>query len=270
MGVLDAAAGWGATTWSVGVAGADGTVATAGDPTHRFSLASVTKLLTALACLVAAEEGTLDLDGPAGPPGSTVRHLLAHAAGHSFDGAEPIAPPGRRRTYSNTGYEVLAEHLAQRAEMPFEEYLAEAVLQPLALGGTTLDGSPAAGATAPLRDVLRVAQEWLTPTVVDAATVAEATTVQFPGLAGVVPGIGRMDPCDWGLGPELRDGKSPHWTPTTASERTFGHFGGAGTFLWVDPDAGVACVGLTDRPFGGWALEEWPTFGDAVLAAASW
>jgi CubicO group peptidase (beta-lactamase class C family) len=76
-----------------------------------------------------------------------------------------------------------------------------------------------------------------------------------------------MDPCDWGLGPELRDAKSPHWTPTTASPRTFGHFGGAGTFLWVEPEDGVACAALTDRPFGPWALDVWPPFGDAVLAA---
>ena len=114
---------------------------------------------------------------------------------------------------------------------------------------------------------LRLGQELLEPTVIARETLAEATSVQFPGLAGIVPGIGRMDPCDWGLGPELRDGKAPHWTPTTSSGGTFGHFGGAGTFLWVDPEAGVACAGLTDRPFGDWALAAWPAFGDAILRA---
>jgi len=270
MSPLDLVAGWEASAWAAGVARAEGVVATAGDENRRFELASVTKLLTALACLVAVEEGTLDLDAAAGPPGATVRHLLAHAAGYGFDGDEPIAPPGRRRTYSNTGYEVLADHLAAEAGMPFAEYLHDAVLDPLGLTGTTLDGSPAAGATAPLADVLRLGRELLAPTVVAPATLAEATTVQFPGLDGVVPGIGRMQPCDWGLGPELKDGKAPHWTPTTASRRTFGHFGGAGTFLWVDPERGLACVGLTDRPFGAWALDAWPSFGDAVLASTSW
>ena len=43
--------------------------------------ASVTKLLTGLAALVAVEEGIVDLDEPAGPPGSTLRHLLSHASG---------------------------------------------------------------------------------------------------------------------------------------------------------------------------------------------
>ena len=98
--------------------------------------------------------------------------------------------------------------------------------------------------------MLRLGQELLAPTLVDAATLAEATTVQFPGLAGIVPGFGRMDPCDWGLGFEIRDGKAPHWTATANSPATFGHFGGSGTFLWVDPDAGVACAALTDRDFG--------------------
>ena len=79
-------------------------------------------------------------------------------------------------------------------------------------------------------------------------------------------GIGRFDPCDWGLGPELHDGKAPHWMPTTGSAATFGHFGGSGTFLWVDPEAGLALGALTDEPFGDWAKEAWPRLGDAVLA----
>ncbi len=266
MTALDSASTWGAHHWAVGWARAGAVEATAGDLEHRFALASVTKLLTALAVLVAVEEGSVGLDDPAGPPGSTVRHLLAHAAGYPFEGTDPVSAPGRRRIYSNTGYEVLADHLAAATGIAFADYLAEAVLAPLDLDGTTLDGSPAAGATAPLGDVLRLGRELLAPTVVAASTVAQATSVQFPGLVGIVPGIGRMDPCDWGLGPELRDGKAPHWTPTTASPRTFGHFGGAGTFLWVDPDAGVACAGLTDREFDEWALSAWPELGDAILA----
>ena len=61
----------------------------------RFPWASVTKLATAVAMLVAAEEGIVDLDEPAGPPGSTFRHLLAHASGLPFDHGAPIARPGR-------------------------------------------------------------------------------------------------------------------------------------------------------------------------------
>jgi CubicO group peptidase (beta-lactamase class C family) len=148
--------------------------------------------------------------------------------------------------------------------MPFADYLAEAVVRPLGLAGG-LAGSPAHGYRGPLDDLLALARELLAPTLVAAETLAEATAVQFPCLTGVLPGIGRMEPNDWGLTFELRDAKSPHWTGTRNSQRTFGHFGATGTFLWVDPDAGVACGVLTDRRFGDWAIEAWPPLSDAVL-----
>ncbi len=55
-----------------------------GDLTRSYALASVTKLLSSYAFLVAVEEGAFDLDTPAGPEGSTVKHLLAHASGYDF------------------------------------------------------------------------------------------------------------------------------------------------------------------------------------------
>ena len=66
-------------------------------------------------------------------------------------------------------------------------------------------------------------------------------------------GVRVQRPNDWGLGFEIRDGKSPHWTGSSNSGRTYGHFGQSGTFLWVDPDADLALVVLTDRDFGEWA-----------------
>jgi CubicO group peptidase (beta-lactamase class C family) len=262
---LRAIEGWGAATAAAGVARAGGVVATHGSRETELPWASVTKLLTGLAILVALEEGTVDLDEPAGPPGSTLRHLLSHASGLPIDGEEPIAEPGRRRIYSNSGIELAAGLLAQRAEMPFADYFSHAVVGPLGLAGR-LVGSPAHGYRGPLDDLLAVGHELLQPTLVAPETLAEATAVQFPGLVGVLPGLGRMEPNDWGLTFELRDAKSPHWTGSRNSERTFGHFGASGTFLWVDPDAGAACGVLTDRRFGDWAKAAWPAFGDAVLA----
>ncbi|MDQ4018766.1 MAG: beta-lactamase family protein, partial [Actinomycetota bacterium] len=154
-------------------------------------------------------------------------------------------------------------------EMPFAEYLAAAVLEPLGLSGTGLRGSPASECFGPLGDLLTFGRELLAQTLLAPETYAEATTVAFPGLVGVLPGLGRHEPLDWGLGFELRDAKSPHWTGTRNSPRTFGHFGGAGTFLWVDPDAGLALGCLTDREFGDWALQAWPALSDAVLAAVA-
>jgi CubicO group peptidase (beta-lactamase class C family) len=262
---LRAIDGWNAGVAAAGVARDGGVVATRGPRDVELPWASVTKLLTGLAVLVALEEGTVDLDEPAGPPGATVRHLLSHASGLPVDGEEPITEPGRRRIYSNTGIELAAGLLEQRAEMPFADYFAQAVVRPLGLAGR-LGGSPAHGYGGPLDDLLAVGRELLQPTLVAPETLAEATTVQFAGLTGVLPGLGRMEPNDWGLTFELRDAKSPHWTGARNSERTFGHFGASGTFLWVDPDAGAACGVLTDRPFGDWAKEAWPALSDAVLA----
>jgi CubicO group peptidase (beta-lactamase class C family) len=256
--------------WPVGMAAVGATDASAdagttGDRAAAFPWASVTKLLTALAALVAAEEGVLELDEPAGPPGSTVRHLLAHASGLPPDGEVPISQPGTRRIYSNAGFEVLASVAAERAEMPFPDYLRQAVLEPLGLSAA-LDGSPASGVSGTLDDLLALGRELLKPTLIAPETLAEATAVAFPGLAGVLPGFGRMDPNDWGLGFELRDEKRPHWTGERNSSRTFGHFGQSGSFLWVDPETGLACACLSDTPFDDWAKEAWPRLSDAILA----
>jgi CubicO group peptidase (beta-lactamase class C family) len=266
MGALERIETWGAEHAAAGVVQGDPVAAEHGATEQVFRWASVTKLLTASAVLVAAEEGIVDLEEAAGPPGATVRHLLAHASGLPFEGEEPIARPGERRIYSNTGFELLGALVAERAEMPFADYLRGAILQPLGMAGTELDGSPASGVSGPLADLLVFARELLAPSFVAPETFAEATTVVFPGLDGVLPGFGRQEPLDWGLGFELKDGKTPHWTGSRNSLRTFGHFGGAGTFLWVDPEAEVALACLTDREFGDWALEAWPDLSDAVLA----
>ncbi len=261
--------GWGAPHATAGVVG-DGSavLATWGDADRPDRWASVTKLVTAVATLVAVEEGTLGVDDATGPEGSTVRHLLAHTSGLAFDEARALAAPSRVRIYSNRGYEVLAETLADRAGMPFDRYAHEAVLEPLHMGRTRFEGSAAAGLVGPLDDLLRFAAELLHPTLVSAETLRLATTVAFPGLAGVLPGIGRFEPLDWGLGFELRDAKSPHWTGSLNSPATFGHFGVSGSFLWVDPRARIACAALSGRQFGPWALDAWPAFADDVLRGA--
>jgi CubicO group peptidase (beta-lactamase class C family) len=229
-----------------------------------FRWASVTKLVTALAALIAAEEGVIDLDEAAGPEGSTIRHLLAHASGLPFEPGAPTGKPGQRRVYSNVGFETLAEQIAARAEMPFDEYLSAGVLQPLDMQAK-LRGSAASDLHGTLDDLLLFARELQRPTLMAPETLDEATTVQFPGLAGVLPDFGRFDPLDWGLGFELRDAKSPHWTGAANSPGTFGHFGGSGTFLWIDPNAGIALGVLTDLDFGEWSKTAWPALSDAVL-----
>jgi CubicO group peptidase (beta-lactamase class C family) len=261
---------WPAEHVSVAVIGKDGTVLGSRGPVERiFPLASVTKPLSAYAVLLAVEEGAVEWDRPAGPPGSTVRHLIAHTSGLAFDTDDVQAPPGQRRIYSNTGFAVLAHEVTEASGIVFADYLTEAVFEPLGMHSSRLDGSAGAGGLSCVADLARFAAELLSPRLVARSTLAEATRVAFPGLDGVLPGFGRQRPNDWGLGFELRGHKSPHWTGSRSSPETFGHFGQSGTFLWVDPAAGLACVALTDRDFGPWAAQAWPAFTDAVLAEAA-
>lgn len=257
---------WPVDNAAAAVIASDGSIlASRGEQERQFPLASVTKLLSAAAILLAVEEGALELDDPAGPEGSTVRHLLAHASGLDFSENTIRSAPGKRRIYSNRGIDTLAETFEERAEMRFDEYLREGLLEPLGMTSTTLQGSPAAGGVSTVSDLARFAAELQNPRVLHPDTLAQATSVEFPGLDGVLPGFGRQRPNDWGLGFEIRGEKQPHWTGALNSPETFGHFGQSGTFLWVDRNAGIACVALTDRNFGEWAAEAWPTFSDAVL-----
>jgi len=245
----------------------------------RFQVASVTKLMTSLAALAAVESGRIDLDQPVPEAGGaedvTLRHLLAHAGGFPFEPPGRPRPPGQRRIYSNVGFRILAEAVADAVGTTFAAWLSSSVLDPLEMSSTGLvdrrgiDGDPAAGAAATLDDLVRLARCLLDrgAPVVGPDLFAEATTVQFPGLAGLVPGVGRFDPCDWGLGFELHDGKRPHWMGDHRSPSAFGHFGASGCFLWVDPDAGLACVSTCDTAFGPWAAEAWPVLSEGVLEA---
>lgn len=269
MRALALTSSWPVPTVAAAAVLPDGSVATIGPTDHVFRLASISKVVVGWTMLVACEEGSLHLDQPVGQPGCTLRHLLSHAGGYAFDGPQPIGKPGQRRTYSNTGIELAAAALADAAGMPFLEYQREAVLAPLGMTRTELRGSPAHGLRSTLDDMLRFVAELRDPTLVSAESAREFSTVQFPGLAGMVPGVGRYADCPWGLGTEIRGDKQPHWTGRRNSPATFGHFGGAGTLLWVDPGAHVACLALTDRSFSEWsaeALQHWPALSDAVLA----
>lgn len=254
----------------VGLSDADSVVLELGAPDEPRPLASVSKPITALGALVAVARSQMELDEPAGPPGSTVRHLLAHTAGYGFDTPreQVLAAPGTRRIYSNTGFEVLAEHLEEATGYDMAEWLEQQVIAPLGLTDLDVTGSPAAGYTGTVSDLLAIGRELLRPTLIPADLWREATSVQFPGLAGILPGYGRQKPNDWGLGLEIRDHKQPHWTGADSSPATFGHFGQSGSFLWVDPQRGLAAAFLGAEPFGPAHIEAWPGLSDALVATA--
>jgi CubicO group peptidase (beta-lactamase class C family) len=245
----------------------------------RFEVASVTKLLTTMAALAAVESGRIDLDQPVpeGGDGVTIRHLLAHTSGLPYEPPGRARRPGERRIYSNVGFRVLGEAVADGVGMTFPSWLWASVLDPMDMTATSLtrrrgiDGDPAAGAVSSLDDLVRLARCLLErgAPLVGPELFAEATAVQFPGLAGLVPGVGRFDPCDWGLGFELHDGKRPHWMGDRRSAAAFGHFGASGCFVWVDPDAELAVAAVTNRPFDDdkWGMATWPAWSDRLPAA---
>lgn len=229
---------------------------------------SVTKPLAALAALVAIDQQLVGLHDPAGPDGSTLRHLLAHASGLPFESGAPAQRPERRRVYSNIGFDTLADHIARRLGTSFAQWTRSAVIEPLELESTTMDGSPAYSATGSTMDVLALGIEMLHPTLISPALGDEARRVAFPGLSGILPGFGRQLNNDWGLGYEIRADKTPHWTAPEANPATFGHFGQSGSFVWVDPDARLVAAFLGDQPFQADVHGVvWPRLNAEILAA---
>lgn len=264
------------SSWPVATAAAatvsfDGQVDTIGPISHQFHLASLGKVVATWAILVAVEDGSIALDTPIGQPGCTLRHLLSHAGGYPFEGDVPILGPERRRIYSNTGIDLAAATVVATTGIAFDVYLAEAVLQPLAMTSTELRGAASNGLWGNVGDVCRFLAEMIEPSLLSHSTVTEATSIQFPTLSGRLPGMGIYEPCPWGLGVEIKGDKVPHWMGPANSPAAFGHFGGSGTMMWVDPVARTSLVALTDRRFDDWALTAlrvWPELSDAVVADA--
>ena len=271
------------------------TLVEAGQIDEVFPFASVTKPIVAWSALVAVKRGLLDLDAPAGAgtahsaagagtahnavgagtahsaagamlPGATVRHLLAHASGIAFDSDAVLAAPGTRRIYSNRGIEILGERLQEATATPLERWVETTVLEPLGMSSVLVPGSPAHSGEGTARDLAVFAGELAAPRLISASLAAEATSVVFPGLDGVLPGYGRQAPNDFGLGVEVRGHKRPHWTGRAGSPATFGHFGQSGSFIWVDPEARRQAVFLGERRFAAVHKDIWPDLCDQILA----
>ncbi len=257
---------WPVKSASVAVVGPGGVI-DIHDDGHVRQWASVTKVLSALTVLDGVAEGLVRLDDQVGPPGATLRHLLAHTSGLAVDANMATAPVAKRRTYSNRGIDLAAEHLCAVTGRTFATELGDRVLDLLDMNSTRLDGPAAQGAIGAIGDLAKLADDLLTPTLLLPQVVHLASTPTFPDLVGVLPGFGRQVPDDWGLGCEIRGHKSPHWTSPDNSPRTFGHFGQSGAFIWVDPDARLACVSQCDRVFGMWARHAWPALSTKVLHA---
>lgn len=248
------------------VLGADGERARRGDVHRMRPWRSVTKALTGVACTLAVQEGAVTLDDPAGPPGSTLRHLLCHASGLFYESDRVLQAPGRRRHYSNFGIDEAARHVERALGRPFEDWAHERVIEPLGMESLLWEGSASVGAHSPLEDLALLAAEILRPTLLEERWHRELTRAQLPELIGIMPGFGKQTPNPFGLGLEIRGTKSPHWTGVRNSPDTVGHFGMRGTAFWVDPDAQLALVVGTDLDFCDAHRQIMPRLSDAVLA----
>lgn len=129
----------------------------------RFEIASITKLFTVISILQLAEKGKLSLNdrihkylGDFNPPKNqaTINHLLLHTAGlvpkgfeldydtkkgflESVKNAPAESVPGEEYRYTNAGYIVLAAIIEEVSQIPYDDYLAKNIFNPLNLTNTT-------------------------------------------------------------------------------------------------------------------------------------
>ncbi len=244
--------------------------------------ASVTKLITTLAVLTAAEDGYFALKSTVGEYSLEVQDLLCHASGLATGNpggreliepqkVEPSVPAGTRRIYSNIGFELLGFLLERETKVSLKDYCREKIFTPLGIIDSRYDEDLLAGArgaafglVTSTEQMATVASAFVHPILISDGSLERVTQPCYPELAGILPGFGRMVPNPWGEGPEIRGNKSPHWTGSVVSPQTFGHFGQSGTFLWIDPVSHFFAVFAGTKPFGLWAVRRWPVLNDAI------
>ncbi|MGH7561848.1 MAG: serine hydrolase domain-containing protein [Gemmatimonadales bacterium] len=163
----------GRIVWEEGFGYADLAARTPATATTLYSMASISKPISATGVMKLVEQGKIDLDKPANDylgkakitglagdaSGATVRRVLSHTAGlplhyrFFYDGgstprpamdeaitryAIAVYPPGAVYNYSNLGYGVLEEIVAQVSGRPFEDFMRDEVFRPLGMTTTTI------------------------------------------------------------------------------------------------------------------------------------
>jgi CubicO group peptidase (beta-lactamase class C family) len=112
-----------------------------------FNVASLSKMMTAVAVLQLVERQLLSLDDAVAsilPDASKdpgfgavrVKHLLSHTSGLDQDPDHLAAVPGTTFIYSNLGFRLLGQVIAARTHMRFEDYLRLKVLAPAGMTNT--------------------------------------------------------------------------------------------------------------------------------------
>ncbi|AOZ73138.1 hypothetical protein BK816_07410 [Boudabousia tangfeifanii] len=254
--------------YAVAVTDAEKTLALSGEVDTPFPLASVTKPIAAWAVLTQVSAGKVELDECV-PTDSeyptTLRQLLAHASGIDFESRLFVSPPETRRIYSNCGIEIAADFVAERVGTTAGELLRAEVVRPLGLDTWQFFESVAHGGVLSARDLIKFVREVMSPTLLPTELAKQALTVQYPELAGILPGFGKQDPNTWGLGFEIRDQKEPHWSSPENSPKMAGHFGQSGSFIWIEPERGLGAAFVGAKPFSQEHKAIWPELNTQIL-----
>ncbi len=130
---------------SYNVPGAEGAAVVRNDGV--YNLASLNKIMTATAVLQLVERGKLSLDDTLAELLSEqvesdaagairVKHLLSHTSGAMSDLKDLAFEPGTEFRYSNLGFGVLGDVIANVAGMSFDDYLRLHVLGPAGMAST--------------------------------------------------------------------------------------------------------------------------------------
>jgi CubicO group peptidase (beta-lactamase class C family) len=240
----------------------------------------------------------LDLSSEAAPYAAGLSWPgLAQACLEAF----PERSPREIVQYSNIGYGLLGIVVERLTGLAFSQALAQLVLEPLGISGTLGDEPPrqpariadvrgasagstiesfnssfwrslgfpwgglvttAAGALALVRAFLGLPGDFLRPETRELATRSQ--TGELAG--GFLPPL-FWERCPWGLGPDIRGEKQPHWVPT-GMPRSFGHSGASGCLAWADPATGIAWAMLGARTAdSGWLVRRGPALSASIIAA---
>ena len=204
-----------------------------------------------------------------------VRHLLTHTSGLPHRSEAPLLEvgqtgvrpePGREMAYSNVAYDLLGEIVQRVSGQSFNDFMRQSIFEPLGMkdatfihpgkvrercirprAGTTYDWPdevngktiPSSTLWATAMDMAIFAQTFLNGGIygdfrlLSPATVAAMTRNQIPGIPReMIRGI-TSPPCGFGWF-MLDEVRFPNF-PCLWSPQSYGHAGGSGAFLWVDP-----------------------------------